>query len=103
MGHGIQTIYVPGRAHTRSKRPTQTSYSMYGQVLDSVDSARYLGVDIASDLKFTKHVNRITANASKSLGYLKGNLLTKHSSIRDAAFKTVVRPQLEYASLEPLY
>ena len=32
---------------TRSKRPIQTSYSMHGQVLDSVDSARYLGVDIA--------------------------------------------------------
>ena len=71
---------------------------MHGQVLDSVDSARYLGVDIASDLNFTKHVNRITANASKSLGYLKRNILTKHSGIREAAFNTVVRPQLEYAS-----
>ena len=73
---------------------------MHDQVLDSVDSARYLG---ASDLKFTKHVNRITANASKSLGYLKRNVLTKHSGIRDAAFKTVARPQLDYASLESLY
>ena len=84
--------------YTRSKRPIQTSYTMHGQVLDSVDSARYLGVDIASDLNCTKHVNQITANASISLGYLKGNILTKHSGIREAAFKTVVRPQLEYAS-----
>ena len=59
---------------TRSKRPIQTSYSMHGQVLDSVDSARYVGVDIASDLNFTKHVNGITANASKRLGYLKRNI-----------------------------
>ena len=56
---------------TRSKRPIQTFYSMHGQVLEAVNSARYLGVDIASDLKFTQHINRITANASKSLGYLK--------------------------------
>ena len=55
---------------TRSIRPIQTSYSMHGQVLDSVDSARYLGVDIASNLNFTKHVDRINANASKSLGYI---------------------------------
>ena len=56
---------------TRSKRPIQTSYSMHGQVLEAVNSARYLGVDIASDLKLTQHINRITANASKSLCYLK--------------------------------
>ena len=83
---------------TRSKRPIQTFYSMHGQVLEAVNSARYLGVDIASDLKFTQHINRITANASKSLGYLKRNIQTKHIGIREVAFKTIVRPQLEYAS-----
>ena len=48
-------------------RSINTSYSMHGQVLDSVDSARYLGVDITSDLNFTQHINRTTSNASKSL------------------------------------
>ena len=83
---------------TRSRRPINTSYSMHGQVLDSVDSARYLGVDITSDLNFTQHINRTTSNASKILGYLKRNILTKHSGIREAAYKTIVRPQVEYAS-----
>ena len=85
---------------TRSKRPIQSFYMyfMHGQVLEAVNSARYLGVDIASDLKFTQHINRITANASKSLGYLKRNVQTKHIGIREAAFKTIVRPELEYAS-----
>ena len=59
---------------TRSKRSIETSYSMHGQAIDSVDSATYLGVEIASALDFTQHVNRITANASKSLGYLKRNI-----------------------------
>ena len=62
---------------TRFRRPINTTYSMHGQVLDSVDCARYLGVDITSDLSFTQHINRTTANASKSLGYLKRNSLTK--------------------------
>ena len=83
---------------SRSRRPINTSYSMHGQVLDSVDSARYLGVDITSDLNFTQHINRTTSNASKSLGYLKRNILTKHPGIREAAYKTIVRPQVEYAS-----
>ena len=65
---------------------------MHGQVLDSVDSARNLGVDIASDLNFTQNINRTTTNASKSMSYLKQNMVTKHSRIREAAYKTNVRP-----------
>ena len=56
---------------SRSRRPIKHSYTMQGQVLDSIDHARYLGVDISSDLNFNHHINRITANASKSLGFLK--------------------------------
>ena len=83
---------------TRSRQHINTTYSMHGQVLDSVDSARYLGVDITSDLSFTQHINRTTTNAFKSLGYLKRNILTKNPAIREAAFKTIVRPQVGYAS-----
>ena len=75
-----QVVYI-----TRSKRPIQTFYSMHGQVLEAVNSARFLGVDIASDLKFTQ-------------GNLKRNIQTKHIGVREAAFKTIVRPQLQYAS-----
>ena len=42
-------------------------------------------------------INRTTANASKSLGYLKRNILTKNPAIKEAAYKTIVRPQVEYA------
>ena len=71
---------------------------MHGQVLDSIDHTRYLGVDISSDLNFNHHINRVTANASKSLGFLKRNIKSKHPGIREAAYKTTVRPQVEYAS-----
>ena len=69
---------------TRSRRPVNTTYSMHGQVLGYVDSARHFGVDITSDLSFTQHINRTTANASKGLGYLKRNILTKNPAIRKA-------------------
>ena len=35
---------------SRSRNPIKNNYTMHGQVLDSVDHARYLGVDISSDL-----------------------------------------------------
>ena len=82
----------------RSRKPIHRNYTMHGQVFESVDHTRYLGVDISSDLNFSHHINRITANASKSLAFLKRNIKTKHSGIRETAYKTDVRPQLDYAS-----
>ena len=79
---------------SRSSRSIKHPYTMHGQVLDSIDHARYLGVDISSDLNFNLHINRVTANASKSLGFLKRNIKTKHPGIREAAYKTTVRPQV---------
>ena len=83
---------------SRSRKPIKNKYTMHGQVLDSIDHARYLSVDISSNLNFSHHVNRATANASKSLGFLKRNIKTKHPGIREAAYKATVRPQVEYAS-----
>ena len=83
---------------TRSRNPIRYNYTMHGQILESVENARYLGVDISSDLGFSHHINRITSNAQKNLGFLERNIKTTHSGIREAAYKTIVRPQLEYAS-----
>ena len=51
---------------TRSRNPIRYKYTMHGQILESVENARYLGVDISSDLGFSHHINRITSNAQKT-------------------------------------
>ena len=48
---------------------------------------------------YDTHINRIASNANKSLGFIERNIKTKHPGVRKAAYKTIVRPQLEYASL----
>ena len=98
--HGIWNLIHPSvKSSTYPGLAGQSNtYTMHGQVLDSIDHARYLGVDILSDLNFNHHINRVTANASKSLGFLKRNIKTKHPGISEAAYKTTVRPQVEYAS-----
>ena len=83
---------------TSSRTPLHTQYILHGQVLEGVSSARYLGVDISSNLKWNTHVDRITANASRSLGFIKRNVKTKSPKIREMAYQSLVRPQLEYAS-----
>ena len=44
------------------------------------------------------HISRITNTANKSLGFLRRNLRKQNTSIRENAYKAIVRPQLEYAA-----
>jgi len=60
-------------------------------MLESVSSAKYLGVDISSDLSCDTHINRISKKAN--------SILCFHSeSLKSSAYKVLVRPQLEYCS-----
>ena len=61
---------------TGSRNPT--NYSLYGQVLETVTCARYLGVDISSDLSWNSHIDRITGKATKILNFFRRNIKTKH-------------------------
>ena len=71
---------------------------MHNKTRETVSSARYLGVDLSTNLSFNTHKNRITSNANKSLGFIKRNIKTKHKDVREAAYQTIVRPQLGYGS-----
>ena len=83
---------------TRSRHPIPTQYHLHGHTLEVVDHAKYLGVNISSDLKWNTHVNYVVNKANRSLGLIKRNIKTKHQNIRSTCYKTLVRPQLEYAA-----
>ena len=83
---------------TRARAPIKTSYTMHKQTLDSVSAARYLRVDLSTNMNFNTNIYRITSNANKSLDFIKRNIKTNHPGVREAAYKTIVGPQLEYAS-----
>ena len=55
--------FNPGKCQvlhiTRSRQPLQSQYTLHGQVLESVDSAKYLGVNISQDLSCYHHINEI--------------------------------------------
>ena len=88
-----QVVHVTG-----SKKPVKRDYIRHGQVLESLTSARYLGVDISSSFSWNPHVDRITGNANRTLGFVRRNIKTKMSKVHETAYNTLVRPQLEYAS-----
>ena len=83
---------------TRARSPIPTKYFLHNQELEITNCARYLGVDISQNLSFNSHIDRITASANKSLGFLRRNLKVKDTKIKTVAFQAMVRPVLEYCS-----
>ena len=86
-------IYV-----TRSRTLIPSQYLLHGQVLESVAGSKYLGVEISSNLLFNNHIQNITTSASRSLGFLKRNIRSQNPALREMAYKTLVRPIVEYSS-----
>jgi hypothetical protein len=61
-------------------------------------SSKYLGCTISRDLNWSEHINNITNKASRSLGFLHRNLHIKSRKIKEQAYKSLVRPQLEFCT-----
>ena len=80
----------------RKRVMVQNDYVLHGKILASADSVKYLGVNIASDLRWNKHIDIITSKANRTLGFLKRNLKIDSTMLKTAAYKTLVRPTLEY-------
>ena len=73
-------------------------YTLHNQVLENVSSAKYLGVQIIDDLEWGQHINEITSKATKTLGFLCRNMAFALRETKAAAYKTLIRPKLEYAA-----
>ena len=83
---------------TRKRQTLNHGYNLHGHTLESVKQVKYLGVTISSDLRWDSHIASITNKASKTLGFIRRNLKIKNTKIKQAAYKALVRPVLEYAS-----
>ena len=83
---------------TRSRTPVPGQYLLHGQALESVAGSKYLGVEISNNLSFNNHIQNITTSASPYLGFLKRNIRSQNPALREIAYKTLVRPLVEYSS-----
>ena len=83
---------------TKKYYKIQASYTLEGAVLENVDSIKYLGVTITSDLKWNSHIGNVCSKANRTLGFLRRNLFSCPQDVKEAAYKSMVRPILEYGS-----
>ena len=83
---------------TNKHSKIQASYTLEGTVLENFDSIKYLGVTITSDLKWNSHIRNVCSKANRTLGFLRRNLFSCPKDVKEAAYKSMVRPILEYGS-----
>jgi hypothetical protein len=83
----------------KKKHHVDFEYQLEGSNLEFVDNIKYLGVHIANDLRWNKHVHEVTNKANKLLGMLRRNLYFCAKDVRETAYPSLVRPILEYAGI----
>ena len=67
----------------------EASYTLEGTVL---------GVTITHDLRWNTHISNMCLKANRTLGFLRRNLYQCPQDVKEAAYRGIVRPILEYGS-----
>lgn len=84
---------------TRQKHNTTAcTYILNHDPLTKVSCYKYLGVYISDNLSWQTHIDHITSDANRMLGFLRRNFALASADIKLVLYKTLVRPKLEYAS-----
>ena len=73
-------------------------YKLHGIELKSTETAKYLGVRIKKDINWKSHIENISVKASNTLKFIKRNVQTNNQKLKETAYNTYVRPQLEYCA-----
>jgi len=63
-----------------------------------VDSYPYLGVTISSDLRWHKHVDSVSAKATRTLNFVRRNIYHCPPDVKTLAYTSLIRPHLKFAS-----
>jgi len=74
---------------TRKKHPITYPYELHGQHLKHCDYAKYLGINISKDMRWTRHIDTITAKANSKLGFVKRNININNRAVKAQAYKSL--------------
>ena len=97
MNFNPSKCYILTISPKKSYKPP--TYKLCNQILKQVESHPYLGVEIDNKLRWDKHISNITTKANRVLGLIKRNLSRCPKEVKVTAYKTLVRPILDYASV----
>ncbi|XP_072043590.1 uncharacterized protein [Amphiura filiformis] len=95
---GVTDVHNKSPSRGRRAAWSPVAYTIHGSALRTVDEAKYLGVTIHRNLSWKPHVSNISKKSNSTLGFLRRNLRKCPPNIKEKAYKTYVRPTLEFAS-----
>ena len=75
-----------------------SDYKIHDHKLKTVKTAKYLGLNIDSKLNFNEHINNICKKANTTRAFVARITKLCPRKVKEDAYKTLVRPRLEYAS-----
>jgi hypothetical protein len=67
------------------RNPLTNCYILHGHQLEQVQSAKYLGVSITSDMKWSEHIANVCKKANNNLSFLRRNLNSSNSNLKEKA------------------
>ena len=76
----------------------EASYTLESTVLENMDSIKYLEVTITHNLRWNTHISNMCTKANRTLGFLRRNLYQCPQDVKEAAYRGLVCPILEYGS-----
>ena len=101
MGWNLADVINPKKTEflriTNKTNYISQPYYLQNTLIPSVSHVKYLGVVIDKNLKWTQHVNMITAKANSIQDLLQRNLVKCSPSVKCSCYTTLVRPILDYA------
>ena len=83
---------------SRSRSPFTKFYLLCDTVLQEVDSAKYLGVTLTNELKWSEHISATAKRGNSTLGFIRRNLRSSPSRLKETAYLSLVRSVLEYGA-----
>jgi len=83
---------------SRERHSSVANYILGQERLSAVSSYPYLGVTISTNLRWNKHVEAISAKATKTLNFVCRNIYRCPPDVKALAYTSLIRPHLEFAS-----
>lgn len=83
---------------SRKINKIEFSYKLSGHYLQSVSHHKYLGVTLSGDMKWNTHIDTVVSKAYGMLGFLRRNLSNAPRKVKIQAYKSLVRPHIDYCS-----
>lgn len=84
---------------TNKKSPLNYTYRIGNSIIEKCNQVKYLGITLTPNLNWEPHILAMCQKAEKKLSFLRRKLRNAPPHIKINAYKTLIRPCLEYADL----